>query len=173
MSQVLVTGGAGFIGSHLAETLLAQGRRVIAVDNLSTGRLENIAGLMERPEFQFVYESIHNEAVMDRLVSECDMIYHLAAVVGVELIIKDPVHTIETNLNGTETVLRLARRYRRKVLDRFHVRGVRQERRDPVPRGRRPGDGADDQEPLELCRVQGDGRIPGAWPITSNLACRW
>lgn len=116
MSQVLITGGAGFIGSHLAETLLAQGQRVIAVDNLSTGRLENISGLMDRLEFQFVHESIHNEAVMDRLASECDMIYHLAAVVGVELIIKDPVHTIETNLNGTETVLRLARRYRRPVL---------------------------------------------------------
>jgi UDP-glucose 4-epimerase len=116
VSQVLITGGAGFIGSHLAETLLAQGQRVIAVDNLSTGRLENIAGLMQHPEFQFVYESIHDEVVMDRLVSECDMIYHLAAAVGVELIIKDPVHTIETNLNGTETVLRLARRYRRKVL---------------------------------------------------------
>jgi len=116
VDQVLITGGAGFIGSHLAEALLAQGRRVIAVDNLSTGRIENIAGLMDRPEFQFVYESIHNETVMDRLVSECDVIYHLAAAVGVELIIKDPVHTIETNLNGTETVLRLARRYRRKVL---------------------------------------------------------
>ncbi len=138
MDQVLITGGAGFIGSYLAEALLAQGRRVIAVDNLSTGRIENIAGLMERPrrhstplglprgidqamptgrpEFQFVYESIQNETVMDRLVSECDVIYHLAAAVGVDLIIKDPVHTIETNLNGTETVLRLARRYRRKVL---------------------------------------------------------
>jgi UDP-glucose 4-epimerase len=116
MSRVLITGGAGFIGSHLAETLLAQGQRVIAVDNLSTGRLENIAGLMQHPEFQFVYESIHNEAVMDRLVSECDMVYHLAAAVGVELIIKDPVHSIETNLNGTEAVLRLARRYRSKVL---------------------------------------------------------
>ena len=116
MSQVLITGGAGFIGSHLAEALLAQGQRVIAVDDLSTGRLENIAGLMERPEFQFVYETIHNETVMDRLVSGCDVIYHLAAAVGVELIIKDPVHTIETNLNGTETVLRLARRYRRKIL---------------------------------------------------------
>jgi UDP-glucose 4-epimerase len=116
MSQVLITGGAGFIGSHLAETVLAQGQRVIAVDDLSTGRLENVAGLMERPEFQFVYESIHNETVMDRLVSECDVIYHLAAAVGVELIIKDPVHTIETNLNGTQTVLRLACRYRRKVL---------------------------------------------------------
>ncbi len=116
MGQVLITGGAGFIGSYLAEALLAQGRRVIAVDNLSTGRIENIAGLMGRPEFQFVYESIQNETVMDRLICECDVIYHLAAAVGVELIIKDPVNTIETNLNGTETVLRLARRCRSTVL---------------------------------------------------------
>jgi len=114
--RALITGGAGFIGSHLAEALLAQGQRVTAVDNLSTGRIENIAGLLDHPHFQFVYETIHNETVMDRLVSECDVIVHLAAAVGVELIVKDPVHTIETNLIGAENVLRLARRYRTKVL---------------------------------------------------------
>lgn len=116
MTHSLITGGAGFIGSHLAEALLAQGQRVVAIDNLSTGRLENIAHLMNHPQFQFVNETIHNETVMDRLVSECDLIFHLAAAVGVELIIKDPVYTIETNLIGTEIVLRLARRYRRKVI---------------------------------------------------------
>jgi len=116
MSRALITGGAGFIGSHLAEALLAAGHQVVAIDNLSTGRLSNIAHLLERPDFQFVNETILNEGVMDRLVSECDIIFHLAAAVGVELIIKDPVHTIETNLLGSETVLRLARRYRRKVL---------------------------------------------------------
>ena len=116
MTHSLITGGAGFIGSHLAEGLLAQGQRVVAIDNLSTGRLENIAHLMNHPQFQFVNETIHNETVMDRLVSECDLIFHLAAAVGVELIIKDPVYTIETNLIGTEIVLRLARRYRRKVI---------------------------------------------------------
>ncbi|MBI5567049.1 MAG: GDP-mannose 4,6-dehydratase [Chloroflexi bacterium] len=116
MSRALITGGAGFIGSHLAESLLAAGHHVVAIDNLSTGRLSNIAHLLDRPEFQFVNETILNEGVMDRLVSDCDIIYHLAAAVGVELIIQDPVHTIETNLLGSETVLRLARRYRRKVL---------------------------------------------------------
>ncbi len=116
MSHALITGGAGFIGSHLAEALLAAGHRVVAIDNLSTGRLSNIAHLLDRSEFQFVNETILNETVMDRLVSDCDIIYHLAAAVGVELIIKDPVQTIETNLLGSETVLRLARRYRRKVL---------------------------------------------------------
>jgi UDP-glucose 4-epimerase len=116
MMRVLITGGAGFIGSHLAEALLAEGQPVVVIDNLSTGRIGNIAHLIDHPDFQFVNETIHNETVMDRLVSECDLIYHLAGAVGVELIIKDPVRTIETNLIGTETVLRLARRYRRRVL---------------------------------------------------------
>ena len=114
--QMLITGGAGFIGSHLAEALLAQGHSVTAVDDLSTGRFENIAHLTTNPQFQFVYETITNEGVMDRLVSTCQVIFHLAAAVGVELIVKDPVRTLETNIQGTEVVLRLARRYRRKVL---------------------------------------------------------
>jgi len=116
MAKALITGGAGFIGSHLSELLLQQGGSVVAIDDLSTGRLENIAGLLAEPRFTFVHENINNEMVMDRLVSECDTVYHLAAAVGVELIVKDPVHTIETNLMGTEVVLRLARRYRKKVL---------------------------------------------------------
>jgi UDP-glucose 4-epimerase len=116
MIRTLITGGAGFIGSHLAEALLADAQHVVVIDNLATGRIDNITHLLDHPHFQFVNETIHNETVMDRLVSECDLIFHLAAAVGVELIIKDPVHTIETNLIGTETVLRLARRYRPKVL---------------------------------------------------------
>jgi UDP-glucose 4-epimerase len=114
--HMLITGGAGFIGSHLAEALLAQGCRVTAVDNLSTGQYAHVAPLAEHPRFQFVYETVANETVMDRLVSECDVIFHLAAAVGVELIVKDPVRTLETNIDGTQVVLRLARRYRRKVL---------------------------------------------------------
>ncbi|MCC6188276.1 MAG: GDP-mannose 4,6-dehydratase [Anaerolineales bacterium] len=114
--HMLITGGAGFIGSHLAEALLAQGHTVTAVDNLSTGRYANLAGLIGRPDFQFVHESIANETVMDRLVSACSAIFHLAAAVGVELIVKNPVATLETNIQGTEMILRLARRYRRQVL---------------------------------------------------------
>ncbi len=114
--QALITGGAGFIGSHLAEALVGLGNQVVAIDDLSTGRIENITGLVDAPRFQFVRETIRNEAVMDRLVSGCDVIYHLAAVVGVELVVKDPAQTIETNLIGTETVLRLARQYRKRVL---------------------------------------------------------
>ena len=116
MTRALITGGAGFIGSHLAEALLDQGQHVIALDDLSTGRIENINHLLPHPNFQFVYENIRTETVMDRLVSECDTLYHLAAAIGVELVLKDPVRTIETNLIGTETVLRLARRYRKLVL---------------------------------------------------------
>lgn len=114
--RALITGGAGFIGSHLAEALLASGQNVTVVDDLSTGRFENVAHLSDGRAFQFVYETVANETVMDRLVSECDMIYHLAAAVGVKLIVESPVRTIETNILGTETVLKLARRYRRKVL---------------------------------------------------------
>ena len=114
--KALVTGGAGFIGSHLSERLLKSGHQVWVIDDLSTGRLANIAHLQSHPSFHLAVETILNETVMDRLVSECDVIYHLAAAVGVELIVKRPVETIERNILGTEVVLRLAKRYLRKVL---------------------------------------------------------
>ncbi|MFO7916556.1 MAG: GDP-mannose 4,6-dehydratase [Anaerolineae bacterium] len=114
--RALITGGCGFIGSHLAEALLARGDRVTVVDDLSTGRFENIEHLVDRPGFQFAIDTITNETVMDRLVSECDIIYHLAAAVGVELIVEDPIHVIETNIQGCDTVLRIGARYRKKVM---------------------------------------------------------
>ncbi|MBI3979891.1 MAG: GDP-mannose 4,6-dehydratase [Chloroflexi bacterium] len=113
---MLITGGAGFIGSHLAEALLARGHRVTVIDNLFTGRFENIAGLRDHPRFRFAIDTITNEMVLDRLASECDVIFHLAAAVGVELIVKDPVRVIETNILGTHAVLQAANRYRKKVL---------------------------------------------------------
>src|SRR5574341_237144 len=116
MTRALITGGAGFIGSHLAEALLARGDQVMIVDDLSTGRFENIAHLTDHPGFRFAIETITNAAVMDRLVSECDLIYHLAAAVGVELVVSQPIHTIETNVHGTDIVLKTARRYRKKIL---------------------------------------------------------
>ncbi len=114
--RALITGGAGFIGSHLSEVLLAEGHSVMVVDDLSTGRFENIKPLTTTPNFKFAIETITNETVMDRLVSECDIIFHLAAAVGVELIVQSPVRTIETNIMGSEMVLRTARRYGKKVL---------------------------------------------------------
>ncbi|NJO07834.1 MAG: NAD-dependent epimerase/dehydratase family protein [Chloroflexaceae bacterium] len=112
----LVTGGAGFIGSHLVEMLLQQGHRVLVIDDLSTGLLENIVHLRQHPNFHFARASITNELVLDRLTSEADIVIHLAAAVGVKLIVENPVRTIETNIMGTEAVLRAAVRYGARVL---------------------------------------------------------
>ncbi len=113
--RILITGGAGFIGSHLSESLLKKKNRVMIIDDLSTGRIQNISSFQANPDFSFAIETITNEAVMDRLVSECDIICHLAAAVGVDLIVNEPVEVIERNILGTEVVLRLANRYRKPV----------------------------------------------------------
>ncbi len=114
--HILVTGGAGFIGSHLAEALLARGDTVTVIDDLSTGCMENLKSQITNHRFSFAIDTIQNAMVMDRLVSQCDAVVHLAAAVGVELIINDPVRTIETNILGTHAVLQAAARYRKKVL---------------------------------------------------------
>jgi UDP-glucose 4-epimerase len=114
--RALITGGAGFIGSHLVEELLRRGDLVNVIDDLSTGRLENLTNVMNSPRFSIAVETILNETVMDRLVSECDIIYHLAAAVGVELIVSRPVEVIQTNILGTDMVLKLANRYLKKVV---------------------------------------------------------
>ncbi len=114
--QVLITGGAGFIGSHLAEELLRQNYTVTVIDDLSTGRFSNIEHMVDHPRFHFAIDTITNEVVMDRLASECDTIFHLAAAVGVMLIVEKPVHTISTNIMGTEAVLKAALRYKAKVI---------------------------------------------------------
>jgi UDP-glucose 4-epimerase len=116
MPHALITGGAGFIGSHLAERLIHAGYRVTVIDNLSTGQIRNLAALEGHPNFRAAIEDIRDIHVMDRLVSECDLIFHLAAAVGVQRIISEPIETIETNIGGTEVVLKSARRYRKKVL---------------------------------------------------------
>jgi UDP-glucose 4-epimerase len=112
----LITGGAGFIGSHLIERLLAQGHRVLAMDDFSTGRPANIQHLVGHPDFHFARANINDGIVLDRLTSQADVVVHLAAAVGVKLIVEDPVHTIEDNVLGTEVVLKAALRYGRRVL---------------------------------------------------------
>lgn len=114
--NVLITGGAGFIGSHLAERLLGDGHRLILVDDLSTGSLDNIRHLLDDPRVQFVRESVRNASTMTPLVDRCDVMFHLAAAVGVQLIVDCPVHTIETNIHGSEVMLNLANKFGRKIL---------------------------------------------------------
>ncbi len=112
----LITGGAGFIGSHLAEALLNSGQEVVVVDNLSTGRLENIADFQGNISFEFYEADVRDESVLDGLVEKCDCVYHLAAAVGVQLIADRPVHTIKTNIEGTEVALELCNKYKRKII---------------------------------------------------------
>ena len=116
MIRALITGGAGFVGGHLAQRLLSAGYQVTVIDNLSTGRLRNIEASMSHPNFSYAVEDIRNIHVIDRLVSECDIIFHLAAAVGVRNIIDQPINTIEVNIGGTEMILKTASRYRRRVL---------------------------------------------------------
>jgi UDP-glucose 4-epimerase len=114
--RALVTGGAGFIGSHLAEHLLKDGQEVTVIDNLSTGSLRNIKSFKSNPKFDFVKGDIRDASLMMTLAERCDIIYHLAAAVGVKLIADKPVHTIETNIGGTEVVLDAANKFGRKIL---------------------------------------------------------
>jgi UDP-glucose 4-epimerase len=110
--KALVTGGAGFIGSHLAQRLVADDNEVIVVDNLSTGSLKNITALVGKPGFEFVKGDIRDSAIIESAVKKCDKIFHLAAAVGVQLIADSPVHTIETNIAGTQVVLESANKHK-------------------------------------------------------------
>jgi UDP-glucose 4-epimerase len=114
--RVLITGGAGFIGSHLAEAYLHRGDDVLVIDDLSTGTIENIRHLKGNPKFHYTIDSVHNQPVTAELVDQSDVIFHLAAAVGVKLIVESPVRTIETNVRGTEVILALANKKKRKVL---------------------------------------------------------
>lgn len=113
--RILITGGAGFIGSHLAEALLEAGHEVFALDNLSTGCIDNIAHLKGHPRFHYTIDSVFNEPLVAELVDRASVVFHLAAAVGVKLIVQEPVHTIETNVHGTEVILRHASKKRKLV----------------------------------------------------------
>jgi UDP-glucose 4-epimerase len=114
--RILITGGAGFIGSHLAERLLEERHGVLVLDDLSTGRFENIAHLENHPGFELRVASVTDPEIVERCVIECQRVYHLASAVGVKLVVDQPVKTIETIVNGTDTVLRSCARYRRPIL---------------------------------------------------------
>ncbi len=113
--RVLITGGAGFIGGHLAEALLDRGHTVLVLDDLSTGSIDNILHLKGRPRFEYTIDSVFNDGVVAELVDRSDVIFHLAAAVGVKLIVQNPVHTIETNVHGTEVILRHAAKKQKLV----------------------------------------------------------
>jgi len=112
----LITGGAGFIGSHLAEYILAKREKVIVIDDLSTGRFENIKTLIKNPKFKYYIGKVEDQKILERVIEQVDKIYHLAAAVGVKLIVEDPVKTIETNINATQSILEHAVTFGKKVL---------------------------------------------------------
>jgi UDP-glucose 4-epimerase len=114
--RVFITGGAGFVGSHLSEALLERGDEVSVLDNLSTGSIDNIAHLKQHPRFRYTIDSVENEPLLAELIDRADVVVHLAAAVGVKLIVEQPVHTIETNVHGTEVVLRHANKKKKLVL---------------------------------------------------------
>src|SRR6187397_2277638 len=114
--RVLITGGAGFVGSHLAEALLDRGDEVYALDNLSTGSIDNISHLKSHPKFHYTIDTVTNEPLLAELVDDCDVVLHLAAAVGVKLIVEAPVRTIETNVHGTEVVLKHANKKKKLVI---------------------------------------------------------
>src|SRR5687768_9518574 len=114
--RALITGGAGFIGSHLAERLLELGHEVHVLDNLSTGSIDNITHLKGRAGFSYVIDTVTNEPLLAEMIDQCDVVFHLAAAVGVKLIVEQPVHTIETNVHGTEVVLTHANKKKKLVV---------------------------------------------------------
>jgi UDP-glucose 4-epimerase len=114
--RAFITGGAGFIGSHLAEALLASGHDVSILDNLATGSIQNIEHLKGRAGFRYAIDSVTNEPLLAELIDDCEVVFHLAAAVGVKLIVEAPVHTIETNVHGTEVVLKHANKKKKLVV---------------------------------------------------------
>ncbi len=114
--KILITGGAGFIGSHLAEKLLQEGNEVFVIDNLSTGRLENIESFKDKPNFHLNIGSVLNRELLDKLISNVEQVYHLAAAVGVKYIIENPLLSLKTNIMGTDNVLEFCNKYKAKAL---------------------------------------------------------
>src|SRR4051812_18982260 len=114
--KILITGGAGFVGSHLADKLISEGHEITVIDDLSTGRYANVAHLEDKPGFRLIIDTVLNEKLMEELIRETDRVYHMASAVGVKLIMDHPVRTIETIFRGTDVVLGFCSRYRKRVL---------------------------------------------------------
>ena len=157
--RALITGGAGFIGSHLAETLLAQGHEVDVIDNLSTGSIRNIAHLKSHTRFKYVIDTLTNEPLLAELIDRNDVVFHFAAAVGVKLIVEQPVHTIETNVHGTEVVLKHAN----KKKECRHAQHLMCTAKGPPAFHEAPSwYGDHDQTPMGVRVQQCDRRLPGA-----------
>ena len=152
--KILITGGAGFIGSHLADKLLAEGHEITVIDDLSTGRYSNIEHLEENPGFRLIIDTVLNTELMETLVQDTDRVYHMASAVGVRLIMEQPVKTIETIFHGTDVVLGRCAKYRKRVLipstSEVYGKGISV----PFPRRRRPAHRCHRQAPLGLCMCE-------------------
>ena len=159
--KALITGGAGFIGSHMAEALLGGGHKVSVIDDLSTGAMDNIAHLKSDPGFDYVIDTILNAPLLAELVDRADVVFHLAAAVGVRLIVDSPVRTISTNIGGNRGGPGPGGQKRQEGDPGLHLRGLRQGQQGALLRRRRPGHGPHHQGPLVLRRLQGRGRVSG------------
>lgn len=124
--KILITGGAGFIGSHLSDKLIAEGHQITVIDDLSTGRYSNIAHLEDKPGFRLIIDTVLNSALMEELIRETDRVYHMASAVGVRLIMEQPVKTIETIFHGTDTVFEILFALPQTGPHSKHVRSLRQ-----------------------------------------------
>lgn len=169
--RVLITGGAGFIGSHLAEALLARGDDVLILDDLSTGSMENIRHLKPNPSFHYWIDTVMNRILLAELVDESDLVIHFAAAVGVRLIVESPVHTIETNVKGTELVLQAAQKKKKTVLVASTSEVMGRAPRFPSARmaiwsWARQAKGAG------ATQLQRLWTSSSAWPITARKNCR-
>jgi UDP-glucose 4-epimerase len=171
--KALITGGAGFIGSHLTELLLADGWEVFALDDLSTGSLPNVAASKERAGYHLVVDTVLSESVVNELVHKCDVVFHLAAAVGVRLIVEQPVHTMVTNVQGTENVLEYCARFGKRVLvaSSSEVYGDHREERPLAENDRRVYGPTTEKRWLYADSKAMDEHLALAWHQERSLDC--
>jgi UDP-glucose 4-epimerase len=171
--KALITGGAGFIGSHLAELLLADGWEVFALDDLSTGSLPNVAHVKDRPGYHLVVDSVLSTSVVNELVHKCDVVFHMAAAVGVRLIVEQPVHTMVTNVQGTENVLEYCARFGKRVLvaSSSEVYGDHREERPLAENDRRVYGPTTEKRWLYADSKAMDEHLALAWHQERSLDC--